>query len=77
MSSATVNLRVQPYRLLTKVEAAHYCRRPVRKFEGQCPVSPLVMPDGDKLWDVVDLDKWIEGLKSGASSDDDIVGRLG
>jgi hypothetical protein len=65
MASATLNLRVQPYRLLTKTEAAHYCRRSVKKFETQCPVQPLKMADGDLLWDVQDLDRWIDSLKSG------------
>jgi len=76
MPSATLNLRVQPYRLMTTAEAAHYCRRPVKKFQGQCPVAPVVMPDGDKLYDVQDLDKWIDGLKHDAASDDEIIGRL-
>jgi hypothetical protein len=65
MATTTLNLHVQPYRLLTKVEAAHYCRRSVRKFEAQCPVRPLKMADGDLLWDVQDLDRWIDGLKTG------------
>ncbi len=53
MATATLNLRFQPYRLLTKTEAANYCRRSVRKFEAQCPVAPVQMADGDRLWDVV------------------------
>lgn len=65
MATTTLNLRVQPYRLLTKVEAAHYCRRSIKKFATQCPVQPLKMADGDLLWDVQDLDRWIESLKSG------------
>ncbi len=64
MATATLSLRVQPFRLLTKAEAAHYCRRSVRKFESQCPVQPLEMADGDLLWDVQDLDRWIDSLKS-------------
>ena len=73
-----LNLRVQPFRLLTRAEAAHYCRRSVKKFEAQCPVKPLVMADGDLLWDVQDLDAWIDLLKAGRADDADaIVGRLG
>ncbi|KFG66725.1 hypothetical protein JH26_25575 [Microvirga sp. BSC39] len=71
MASATLNLRVQPYRLLTKTEAAHYCRRSVRKFEVQCPIPPLKMADGDLLWDVQDLDRWIDGLKTGSLDEAD------
>src|SRR5262249_9219528 len=46
----TLSLRVQPFRLLTKAEAAHFCRRSVKKFEAQCPVPPIEMADGDRLW---------------------------
>lgn len=77
MSRATLNLRVQPYRLLTKTDAAHYCSRSIKSFEGQCPVRPIVMTNGDRLWDVVDLDAWIDGLKVGTSTDDDIIAKLG
>jgi hypothetical protein len=66
MATTTLSLRVQPYRLLTKTEAAYYCRRTVKKFEFQCPVKPIEMTDGDRLWDVQDLDHWINGLKTGA-----------
>jgi len=68
MATATLNLRVQPYRLLTKTEAAHYCRRPLKTFDQQCPVAPVVMPNGDKLWDVHDLDRWIDSLKGPAAN---------
>jgi hypothetical protein len=78
MASATLNLRVQPYRLLTKAEAAHYCRRSVKKFETQCPIRPVEMADGDRLWDVQDLDRWIDGLKTGAMDEaEQALARLG
>jgi hypothetical protein len=78
MTVTTLNLRVHPYRLLSKVEAAHYCRRSVKKFEAQCPVKPVEMSDGDLLWDVQDLDKWIDSLKSGSNDDttDAIIEKL-
>ena len=74
---ATVNLRVQPFRLLKKADAAFYCARSPKTFEAQCPVRPIVMANGDVLWDVYDLDAWIDSLKAGASSDDKIVALLG
>jgi hypothetical protein len=78
MASATLNLRVQPYRLLKKAEAANYCRRSLKKFESECPVRPIEMAGGDRLWDVQDLDRWIDGLKDGDASDHDaILARLG
>ena len=78
MTATTLNLRIQPNRLLTKAEAAQYCRRSKKKFEVQCPVAPIEMPDGDQLWDVQDLDKWIDSLKSDNSDGtaDLIVARL-
>ena len=77
MTTATLSLRVQPFRLLTKGEAAHYCRRPVKKFETQCPIPPIKMPDGDLLWDVCELDRWIDSLKNERVDDANaIVARL-
>ncbi len=75
MPSASINLRVQPFRLLTKAEAAHYCRRPLKTFERDCPVRPILVAK-DLLWDVQDLDRWIDSLKGDVDTDDSIIGRL-
>lgn len=75
MATANLNLRIEPYRLLTKREAANYCRRSIKKFEAQCPVPPIAMADGDRLWDVQDLDRWIDSLKEGSAGGDDILRR--
>jgi hypothetical protein len=69
-------IRIQPQRLFSKAEAAHYCRRSPTKFEAECPVSPVIMPGGDKLWDVRDLDNWIDGLKVTVSTADEILAKL-
>jgi len=75
--SATVQLHFQPKRLLTKSEAAHHCGRSVRRFEVECPIAPVAFSNGDRRYDVRDLDRWIDGLKAGAPSDvEDIVARL-
>lgn len=75
--SATVQLNFQPKRMLTKSEAAYHCGRSVRRFEVECPITPVAFPNGDKRYDVDDLDRWIDGLKAGApSAADDIVARL-
>jgi len=77
VTAAMISVRVQPFRLLTKAEAAHYCRRSVKKFEAQCPVPPIEMADGDRLWDVRDLDQWIDSLKNDNVDDANaIVARL-
>ena len=78
MSVATIKLHLQPFRLMKKADAAHYCARSPKTFEGECPVQPLRMANGDKLWDVVDLDAWIDGLKGArALSNDEILAKLG
>ncbi|MGO9236271.1 MAG: hypothetical protein ACLP4V_20185 [Methylocella sp.] len=69
-------IRIPPQRLFTKAEAAHYCRRSATKFEVECPVSPVIMPGGDRLWDVQDLDKWIDGLKVTSGTADEILAKL-
>ena len=77
MTSATVQIKVVPKRLLKKSEAASYCGRPVKRFEAEVPFPPVRMANGDLLYDVRDCDKWIDGLKSGTNDADDIVRRLG
>jgi hypothetical protein len=78
MSGVMVNVAVRPYRLLTKSDAAHYCRRSVKKFGVECPVSPVRMPGGDELWDAHDLDRWIDGLKTGGEDQvEAIIRKLG
>jgi hypothetical protein len=73
VTTATLNLKIQPSRLLTKAEAAHYCRRPIKKFDLECPVRPVQMSDGDLLWDVRDLDHWIDSLKHDEDSGSDAI----
>lgn len=77
MASATLNIKVAPRRMLPAREAADYCGLPAKRFPHECRVSPVVMPGGAKLYDMHDLDRWIDSLKSGDDVDDDIVGRLG
>ncbi|MBD8877766.1 hypothetical protein [Roseibium polysiphoniae] len=78
MPSAKLNLTVQPYRMLSKVDAAHYCGLAVKKFESLSPVAPVAFADGVKRWDVHDLDRWIESQKASDQLDDDaLVARLG
>lgn len=78
MASAMLNLVVVVKRMLSKAEAAQHCGRPVKRFEVECPVTPVRFPNGDERFDVRDLDAWIDDLK-GAGEDDAeaIVARLG
>ena len=77
MTSATLQLNIIPKRMLTKPEAVHHCGRSVKRFEVECDVSPVKFPNGDSRYDVHDLDKWIDNLKTGKASDaDEIIARL-
>lgn len=79
MSSATLNLRVTPRRMLSEKEAAEYCGRPVARFRSACTVPPVEFPDGAKLFDMRDLDAWLDTLKGASltATADDILAKLG
>lgn len=66
-------------RILSKKEAAVYCRIPVNKFSSICPVTPIDMGNGGISYDLRDLDIWIDSLKTNtmALKDDEIIKRLG
>ena len=76
MRTATLNLTVVSKRMLTRREAAEHCGRPLKSFEVECPVSPVKFANGDLRWDVRDLDKWLDGLKTGSDDTETIVQRL-
>ncbi|MDZ4760076.1 MAG: hypothetical protein SGJ21_03270 [Alphaproteobacteria bacterium] len=77
MSSATLNLRVSPRRMLSAREAAEYCCLAPKRFGQVCPVRPVELAGGLTAFDMRDLDAWIDGLKAGGADDDDaIVERL-
>jgi hypothetical protein len=77
MSSATLQITFFPKRMLKKAEAAHLCGRSLKRFEVECPCRPVAFPNGDKRWDVQDLDRWIEVLKHGCDDAESILARLG
>lgn len=77
MSTATLNIKVSPRRMLTDREAAEYCGLPLKKFSHYCPVQPVKLPGGDLRYDIRDLDEWLDGMKSGLpGGDDDILDKL-
>jgi hypothetical protein len=70
MGTATVNICFKPVRLFTKADAAHYCcYRNVKTFEAECPVRPIRMANGELLYNLHDVDTWIDSLKNGAGFD--------
>lgn len=77
MSTSTLNIRVSPRRMLPLRDAAEYIGVPAKRLAGMCPVTPIGMPDGSKLYDMRDLDAWLDSLKTGdAGGDDELIGRL-
>ena len=78
MSTATLNIKVSPRRMLSAREAADYCGLPLKKFPMACKVAPVQLPGVDVRYDIRDLDQWIDGLKGDTpNDDDDIIGKLG
>lgn len=63
MPTATLNLKVSPRRMLSRREAAEYCGIPTKHFQTDCTVAAIAMPRGQALFDMHDLDKWLDGLK--------------
>jgi hypothetical protein len=79
MSIATLNIRTTPRRMLTVREAAEYCGMVEKRFPIDCTVKPVAMPNSAKRYDMVDLDRWIEGQKSEIemTSAEAMIARLG
>lgn len=64
--------------MLSAGEAAEYVGLPVKRLKMDCPVLPVAMPGGRTLYDLRDLDTWLDTLKdSAADCDDAILERLG
>jgi hypothetical protein len=79
MTQTILNIAVIPKRMLTKIEAAAHCGRPIKRFEAECPVRPIQFENGDLRYDIHDLDAWLDSLKSGQDESDveSILNRLG
>jgi hypothetical protein len=78
MSVATLNIKVSPRRMLSARGAAEYCGIGIKGFGNECAIAPVQMPNGTKLYDMRDLDIWLDGLKNDAPhSDSAILRKLG
>jgi len=76
MSTAIVSLSVIAKRMLNKREAAEHCGRSPNRFVIECPVTPILFPNGDLRYDVRDLDRWLDSLKSKSEDSATILKRL-
>jgi hypothetical protein len=78
MSNTVLNIKVIQPRMLSLKLAADYVGIPQKRFTLSCPVIPIAMPDDVRLYDVRDLDGWLDQLKSGNdAADDDLIAKLG
>jgi len=77
MSAIMIEIPIQP-RLLTKAEAARYCRLGLARFTARCPVQAIEIDDNKRVYDRQELDGWIDSLKKGnADTEDEILSKLG
>lgn len=77
MRSAPAIVIASPRRMLTLREAADYCGIPVKRFPVACSARPVAMPHGKLLYDVKDLDVWLDGVKGNcANTDEEIIRKL-
>lgn len=77
MSSAILNIRVTPRRMLSATEAAEYCGLALKHFKLECSVVPVEMRGNIMRFDMRDLDAWIDSKKTGhANDDEEIIARL-
>jgi hypothetical protein len=74
--TAIVKFNVISKRMLTKAEAATHCGRPVKRFEVECHIAPVKFPNGDRRYDIRDLDAWLDSLKVGSAAADEILAKL-
>ena len=66
----------RPARMLPLKDAANYCGIPARRFPAECEVPPVEMPHGKRLYDIRDLDTWLDGLKGNSLNENAILERL-
>jgi hypothetical protein len=78
MAMTNLNISVIDKRMMKQSEAASYSGLPLKHFKAACPVRPVELKEGTKLWDRKDIDLWIDGVKSGVMTEtrEDILGRL-
>jgi hypothetical protein len=70
MASAVLQLNIIPKRMLTKAEASDHCGRSIKRFEIECPITPVQFPNGDQRYDVHDLDAWLDDVKGSTVRND-------
>jgi len=59
----------EPVRLLALDAAARYCGLKPRSFKHICPVRPVEIAHRTLVWDIVQLDAWIDEVQTGKAVD--------
>lgn len=78
MPTGSININLMEPRMLKKTDAAAYVCLPQNLFLALCPCTPIEIQNGKRLWDRRDLDKWIDGVKTGTviSTTNEILAKL-
>lgn len=77
MAGTMINLRIAPRRMISQRDAAAYCGLPLKSFPGYCNVAPVQMPNQKLLYDMKELDKYLDDLsESDVSSEDEMIAGL-
>jgi hypothetical protein len=66
---------VEYKRFLSEREAATYAGMTVNEFRRECSISSIARAQGRQVWDVYELDRWLDpiGVKQNV---DEIIARL-
>lgn len=77
MTAHVIEVLTLAPRVISESAAARYCLRSVAEFKREFPYPAIVYQNGDKGYDVRDLDRWIDSLKAGGgTSAQDALARL-
>lgn len=49
-------------RFLSDRQAADYAGMTLTEFRRDCPIAPQERAQGRKVWDVYELDRWLDGV---------------
>lgn len=63
-------------RFLNENEAADYAGMSLTEFRRECEITPIARAQGRKVWDVVELDRWLDPKKAAPANHDAILARL-
>ena len=65
--------KVRYKRFLSEGEAADYAGMTTAEFRRECSITPIARAQGRKVWDVAELDRWLDPHPTTHSSIDRIL----